>query len=273
MNATTQRIFFIGDIHGEFDALVTLLRRAGLVDEEALTWSGGTTMLWFMGDFFDRGPDGIAVVELIMRLQQEALIVGGSVQSLLGNHEVLIMSAQRFANQPARGPGGTFYSAWKGNGGQDSNLRRLMPKHIEWMTNLPAMAYVEDRLLIHADSTFYMDYGNSMSEVNQAIAAMLHSYDDGEWDLLLDEFTRREFDQSRPGGEQRARQMLQNFGGQQIIHGHTPINYMTKQNLKEIHEPLIYADGLCINIDGGLSYGGNGVIYELPWKRAINEIS
>ena len=87
--------------------------------------------------------------------------------------------------------------------------------------------------------------------------------DGTEWDLLLDEFTRREFDQSRPHGKQTAMQVLQCFGGRQIIHGHTPISLVTKQSPEEIGEPLIYADGLCINVDGGMYLGGPGVIYEL----------
>lgn len=174
------------------------------------------------GDFFDRGPDGIAVVDFIMHLQQEATTAGGSIHSLLGNHEVLILSAHRFAKSPAGGPGGTFYSAWKGNGGQDTDLAKLTPGHIEWIMNLPAMALSRDRLLIHADSALYMDYGSSVEEVNQAITSLLRSDDISEWDLLLDEFTRREFDQSRPHGKERAMQVLHCFGGQQIIHGHTP---------------------------------------------------
>ncbi len=257
-----QRVLIIGDIHGEFEKLVTVLRKARLVDE-ALTWCGGSATVWFMGDFFDRGPDGIAVVDLVMHLQQEAQAAGGNVHSLLGNHEVAILSAHRFAESPAGGPGGTFYSAWKGNGGQDADLAKLTPGHIEWMMNLPAMAQSEDRLLIHADSALYMEYGFSVEEVNQAITSLLRGDDISEWDLLLDEFTRREFDQSRPHGKQTAMQVLQRFGGQQIIHGHTPISLVTKQSPEEISEPLIYADGLCINVDGGMYLGGPGVIYEV----------
>ncbi len=129
--------------------------------------------------------------------------------------------------------------------------------------NLPAMAQSEDRLLIHADSALYMEYGFSVEEVNQAITSLLRGDDISEWDLLLDEFTRREFDQSRPHGKQTAMQVLQRFGGQQIIHGHTPISLVTKQSPEEISEPLIYADGLCINVDGGMYLGGPGVIYEV----------
>jgi hypothetical protein len=93
----------IGDIHGQYTKLVSLLRNAELVDD-TLSWKGGTTNLWFMGDFFDRGPDGIAVIDLVMRLQQEAQGAGGQVESLLGNHEVLILAAQRFGEQPSGGP-------------------------------------------------------------------------------------------------------------------------------------------------------------------------
>lgn len=258
-----RRFCFIGDIHGEFAILVRLLSRAGLINETTCSWCGNTTTLWFVGDFFDRGPDGIAVVDLIMQLQQEASNAGGSVQSLLGNHEIAILSAYQFPRQPARDPGGIFYSSWKGNGGQENDLKRLTARHIAWLKQLPAMACIEERLLIHADSTFYMEYGDSIEQVNQAITAILHSDDISEWDLLLDEYVARgEFDQSSSDGEQRARDMLQRFGGRQIIHGHTPIRYMTKQPSKEIKEPLLYTNGLCIDIDGGLSYGGKGVFYE-----------
>src|SRR5437588_375363 len=188
--SASQRVLVIGDIHGELEKLVTVFRDAGLLDE-ALSWRGGSSTVWFMGDFFDRGPDGIAVVDFIMRLQQEATTAGGSIHSLLGNHEVLILSAHRFAKAPAGGPGGTFYSAWKGNGGQDTDLANLTPGHMEWIMNLPAMALSRDRLLIHADSALYMDYGSSVEEVNQAITSLLRSDDISEWDLLLDEFTRR----------------------------------------------------------------------------------
>jgi hypothetical protein len=266
-----QRFFVIGDIHGEIDALMALLQQVELIDNRTFSWCGGAAILWFLGDFFDRGTDGIAVIDFIMRLQQEAAMVGGTVQSLLGNHEVAILSAYRFADQPARGPGGTFYSVWKRNGGQDSDLRRLTSDHIEWMTNLPAMACVGDKLLIHADSTFYRKYGHSIGEVNQAITDVLSSDKSVEWDFLLDKFTRGEFDKSHLYGKKRAKQMLQYFGGRQIIHGHTPIRYMTKQHPQEIREPLVYANRLCVNVDGGLSLGGNGVIYQFTETQPLGD--
>jgi hypothetical protein len=264
-----QHICVIGDIHGQFDKLVILLRNATLIDEDLL-WCGSTATVWFLGDFFDRGPDGIAVVNLIMSLQQQALAVGGNIHSLLGNHEVALLAARRFGKQPAGGPGGTFgtfYSVWKYNGGHESDLEQLTPDHITWITNLPAMAHCGDRLLVHADSSFYINYGHSVEEVNQSFRQVLGGNDASEWDLLLDEFNRREFDESRLNGKETAQQFLQIFGGRQIVHGHTPIHLMSKQAPEEVNGPWIYAGGVCINVDGGMYLGGSGFVYELSFPH------
>src|SRR5438128_132459 len=141
-------ILVIGDIHGQFEKLVKLLRESALMDDK-LSWIGGTTTLWFIGDFFDRGPDGIGVVKLVMRLQQEAQASGGQVRSLLGNHEGVILSALYLGQQKSGGPGGTFYADWKRNGGEDTDLARLTSDHIEWISSLPALARVGDWLFMH----------------------------------------------------------------------------------------------------------------------------
>ena len=61
-------VYIVGDIHGQYEQLVGLLRGVGLVDER-LDWAGGAALLWFIGDFFDRGPCGVASVDLVMRRQ------------------------------------------------------------------------------------------------------------------------------------------------------------------------------------------------------------
>jgi hypothetical protein len=81
-----ERIVAIGDIHGAYDALVSILQRAGLVDED-LHWIGGGTTLVQTGDIFDRGVEVRKVLDLMMRLEQEAAAAGGEVVVLLGNHE------------------------------------------------------------------------------------------------------------------------------------------------------------------------------------------
>lgn len=80
------RVVVVPDVHGAYDQLVDLLRDTGLVDD-SLTWTGERTHLVSLGDLLDRGPDSRDVMDLLMRLQEEAPAAGGRVHVVLGNHE------------------------------------------------------------------------------------------------------------------------------------------------------------------------------------------
>ncbi len=82
------RIVAVSDIHGAYGALVATLQKAEVIDKK-LAWSGGKTHFVITGDLLDRGPESRRVMDLIMRLEQEALLAGGRVHQLLGNHEVM----------------------------------------------------------------------------------------------------------------------------------------------------------------------------------------
>ncbi len=84
------RVVAVGDVHGDYDQFVTVLRDAGIVDAQ-LKWAGGKAHLVQTGDRLDRGPDSRKVMDLLMRLEKEAKKAGGLVHSLLGNHEALNM--------------------------------------------------------------------------------------------------------------------------------------------------------------------------------------
>ena len=71
-----------------YDGITTILRRAGLVDD-ALKWSGGRTVWVQTGDYTDRGTDVRKVMDLLMRLEQEAKAAGGQAIVLAGNHEIM----------------------------------------------------------------------------------------------------------------------------------------------------------------------------------------
>lgn len=86
--SNVNRIVAVGDVHGAFEALVATLQAADVIDE-GLTWSGADTHLVMTGDLLDRGPDSRRIMDLIMRLEQEAAAAGGQVHQLLGNHEVM----------------------------------------------------------------------------------------------------------------------------------------------------------------------------------------
>jgi hypothetical protein len=92
------KIFAVSDIHGEYEALVDLLRNSGIVDED-LRWSWGNGHLVIDGDVFDRGDRVTECFWLIYRLEQEAELAGGRVHMLIGNHEVMAMMGDlRYVN-------------------------------------------------------------------------------------------------------------------------------------------------------------------------------
>jgi len=80
----------IGDVHGDYDDFISILRRAGLIDEQN-HWKGGKTTFVQTGDLLDRGPKPREVMDLMMALEKEAAQAGGRVVSLLGNHEAMNM--------------------------------------------------------------------------------------------------------------------------------------------------------------------------------------
>ena len=82
------RIVAVGDVHGAHQRLVALLQGIGLIDADG-HWSGGNATFVQLGDLLDRGVEDRAVLELMIRLQQEAPGQGGRVVALLGNHEVM----------------------------------------------------------------------------------------------------------------------------------------------------------------------------------------
>lgn len=80
----------IGDVHGEREGLVRILKRARLVNKD-LAWKGGDTVLVQTGDVIDRGPDSEGCIDLLRNLQLGAEAEGGQVVRLVGNHELMIL--------------------------------------------------------------------------------------------------------------------------------------------------------------------------------------
>ena len=73
----------IGDIHGEYDALVKLLHHLGY-DDSGIHPNGRTVV--FVGDFVDRGHNSTAVLALAQRW-----VEAGRAVAILGNHEINLL--------------------------------------------------------------------------------------------------------------------------------------------------------------------------------------
>jgi hypothetical protein len=83
-----ERVVAFADVHGAYTELVALLQAAGVVDGR-LRWSAGKAHVVSTGDLLDRGADSRKVMDLLMRLQGEAVKAGGRLHVVLGNHEAM----------------------------------------------------------------------------------------------------------------------------------------------------------------------------------------
>ena len=74
--ADTKSVFAIGDVHGCAEELRALIQKLPLRRD---------SLVIFLGDYIDRGPDSRGVVDTILELKQYCRVV-----CLLGNHELML---------------------------------------------------------------------------------------------------------------------------------------------------------------------------------------
>lgn len=83
-------VFTIGDIHGQYDRMIKMLKHGEVIDDN-LGWNFGKGHVVFVGDIQDRGDKVTEAYWFIYRLETEAKKYGGRVHLLLGNHEVMVL--------------------------------------------------------------------------------------------------------------------------------------------------------------------------------------
>jgi hypothetical protein len=89
-SAEQKRRIVVGDIHGELDGFREILRNAGLIDSKD-NWSCDDCILIQTGDVIDRGPHSREVIDLLRKIQKEAVGAKGEVIRLCGNHELMLL--------------------------------------------------------------------------------------------------------------------------------------------------------------------------------------
>lgn len=254
-------IYAVSDVHGHPEALRTTLTDAGLTDNEG-RWAGADARLWFLGDYLDRGPDGIGVLALIRDLVEHS---DGAVQALLGNHEVLALGMWHFGDRPIGGEQGnllertltrapSFERTWRRNGGSATDQARLAP-YVEWLRALPFVGLDGEHLLMHSDTIGYLDWGDSVARINDTGRALLASDDLGVWWEVWRRLTDR-YAFRGPAGAAVAAGLLDTLGGRTVIHGHSVIADLFREPLEQTTGPRSYAHGRALAIDGGLFDGG-----------------
>lgn len=75
LQASIEKLFFVGDIHGQFDLFMTSLRAAGFNQDKG-------DVVISVGDMIDRGPDSIKMLQLLETSWFHAV---------MGNHERMLL--------------------------------------------------------------------------------------------------------------------------------------------------------------------------------------
>ena len=131
----------IGDVHGEFDALQSLLAHLGYAQDGSHP-SGRRVV--FVGDLCDRGPDSPAVLDLAMEW-----VEAGRAQCVLGNHELNVLRGA-----PKHGNGWFFDRDHDTHNGEFLGSKAATPeKREQWLAffrRLPIALYRDDVRIVHA---------------------------------------------------------------------------------------------------------------------------
>jgi hypothetical protein len=256
-------LFIAADVHGHRAELRRALRAAGLTGSGG-AWCGGTATLWLLGDYVDRGPDGIGVIDDLRTLARQAAGCGGLVGCLLGNHEVQLLGADRFGAAPIPGqpaPEGML-GLWRRWGGRDHDLARLTDDHRAWLRSLPAVALAGGYLLLHSDTVNYLGFGSSRATVNAGVAATMSSCDPAAWLELVFRLADR-LSYLGPDADRAVGAVLDRLGGRRIVHGHSTLVSHFGVRPAETTRPVEYAGGRVIAVDGGAYQGGHVLVVEL----------
>jgi len=82
-----KRIVAVGDIHGDYDKLVKVLRHAKLINSRN-NWIAHDTILIQLGDLFDFTNDVRKILDLFLKIKDQAKSKRSEVYNLYGNHEI-----------------------------------------------------------------------------------------------------------------------------------------------------------------------------------------
>ena len=254
-----ERIVAVGDIHGDFEQAVRVLRAAKVIDEKH-TWSAGKTHLVQIGDVPGRGRDSTKVMNLLMKLEKEAADAGGMVHALIGNHEAMVLlNDWRYVNPDE-------IAAFGGA----AELRQAMSaegKYGRWIRGHNTVIKINDVLFVHAGITAETAK-LTLAEINNTVRdelakgknnGLAMSESGPLWDRTI----------AREKGENYANDLdaaLKKYDVQRMVIGHTVF-------LDGIH---VQAGGKVICIDVGMTavYGGQArclVIQRGKYQEVIHD--
>lgn len=162
------QVFVMSDPHGNFDCFQSLLKAAGVIDQE-YHWAFADGHLVVIGDVMDRGVDVTPIYWLLYELEAEAQQAGGRVSFLLGNHETLVlMNDVRYTERKYLTLADTLGMKCADLYGPQTELGR-------WLTTRNTLMRIGRDLFVHAGlSPQFYELGMSIDSLNATITSGLY---------------------------------------------------------------------------------------------------
>jgi len=162
-------LFVVADTHGEYEILVAMLMKHGVVDSK-LHWSFDRGHLVVLGDAFDRGPNQTEILWLFYALEAEARKAGGGMDFVLGNHETMALRGDlRYLNPKYRQVTTAL--------GAGSYSRLFASNSVlgQWLRTRPAVLQIDNLLFLHGGiSKELVARGFALREINGTVRAVLN---------------------------------------------------------------------------------------------------
>jgi len=174
---TLAPVIAIGDIHGDFLALLSILFVTGVIDAQG-HWKGRNSIVVLCGDLLDRGGRGDVTVSTTPNYQEEVDILQylhalnlkakpGHVIAVLGNHEIrniyMDQSFEHYQDSPQ-------VEGWGGLQEKYSLFRPGGPVSTYFSNHFPIILQVNHFLFAHGGYQ-----GGSPNELNREVQAALRS--------------------------------------------------------------------------------------------------
>jgi hypothetical protein len=215
------KMLFVSDIEGEFDAFRGILIANKVIDEK-YNWTFGNGQLVICGDLFDRGLNVTEELWLLYKLEDEAKAAGGYVHTILGNHDIMNLSGDiRYVQHKYFQSAATFGIPYNSFFSDSTELGK-------WLRSKNVIEKIGKHLCLHAGvSAFVNNLQYNVALINKRVRPFYSKTGDDKLpddvDLLTGEngvFWYRGYFAKLPARPSQVDSTLQLFNTNDIIVGH-----------------------------------------------------
>jgi len=269
-------IFVMGDIHGQYERMVEMLRKGEVIDHD-LNWSWGDGHLVFIGDILDRGEGVMEALWLVYKLEKQAESHNGKVHLLLGNHEAMILK------NDIRYISNKYYSLTSNLGVDYNELFSENTVIGKWLRTKNVVEKIGSTMFIHAGiSSELLFLDMSLEKINLAFRDYLNVKDKEDYSVI-DKFISgrygpvwyRGYLKASSGYEEidqhSLEKILSTYSADQAVVGHTEVDLISPVKNNKVYPVNIPLSDY--NIIGQALLIENGNFYRVTTDNEITKLN